>query len=179
MLAGLLAAVWAIVELAPERDGLSEDQLSPIHATHRVSAPMQKAPAFAVTERPRDARLCAWTADQIFNHFEPLSDGVNVAFHARGVEGLLEAYLDLQCPAAIHEGEWHSTAQVLGVGLVYRVLAGQAAIYDSEVVLDERAEVLVPLAVHSYDILAPTRICEQAVRHHDSMISECLAAFGR
>lgn len=170
LLAILAATGWAIVEFAPQRDALEvaerpafDQQPYEARAAHHALDVV-----FHPEERPTDPALCDWTAEQVFHHFRPLVNGERVSFHTRGISGLVGAYIDLGCPAAIHEGDWEKTAQILGVGMVYETLKPQAQVYAPGVQWDERADGLVPTATRTYEVLSPHKTCSLAL-HQDEL----------
>ncbi len=167
LVTALFGSIWAIVEFAPGRAFLSADDLA---VTMAAPAPQPStAPrthpevAFSPDVRPESPALCTWLAAQTIKHFEPLADGVDVVAHSAEIADLVTVYLDVNCPAAIHEGDWHVTAQILGVGMIHDVVRPQAAIYDDSIEWDPRAAHLVPVATSTFNVLAPLTMCEEAL----------------
>ena len=160
----LLTSIWAFIEFAPERDDewTRLEQQAPV--VYDKSAPHRDLDVpFRPDEVPEDPRVCAFVSANVLDRFEELAAGDRVVFHTRGIAGLVGGYIDLGCPAAIHEGDWHTTAQILRVALVYEALRPQAEIYDAEVEWDPRAEHLLVVATSTYDVLAPSRMCKEAL----------------
>ncbi len=177
----VVGAVWTVAELAPQRvvpeelDAVPSPVLDHEPAPYRVPEHL----AFQPSEDRGEDRLCRWTADQVWLHFDQLAEPAKVEVHTREVAELMEAYIDLGCPARVHRGDWHVNAEVLGVGLVHETLQPQAEILEPAVQFDSRADQLIPAATNTFEVLAPTRMCKQAVRHHQEMYRECMDAFGR
>lgn len=189
----VVASVWIVAELAPQRIVPDEFDTVPAPPPDNTPAPYVTPDhlAFQPAEDPKEDELCGWTADQVWLHFDQLAMAKDVKPHTREVAELTEAYIDLGCPARVHRGDWHVNAEVLGVGLVYETLRGQARVYDPELTFDERADDLIPAAVFTFEVLAPTRMCKEAVtRHHGAdphgehvdhahLYNRCMAVFGR
>lgn len=174
--ATILGFAWFAAELVPSRDvtsGFTPTQMRSMNVDPVQSA----ASSFAPSDIRPDARLCGWTADQVHRHFEAMTAD-NVEMRARAISGLTEAYLDLECPSRIHDGDWYMNAEILGVGLAVESLQGQPWFEELGVRFDERASELVPAATTTFEILAPRQMCIDAARGNPALAVECLEAFG-
>lgn len=186
----LLATVWAVAEFAPQWVLPEQLDAAPTVLEDHQPAPYRTPDhlAFQPAEDRGEDRLCAWTARQVWLHFDRLAAAEQVAMHTREVADLVEAYIDLGCPARVHRGDWHVNAEVLGVGLVYETLEPQATVYDPNVTFDPRAAQLVPTAAGTFEVLAPSRMCKEALQGNvtssmresaPALYDRCLRAFGR
>jgi len=180
LLVALLGSVWAVVELAPNRTigplaPVDANELAESRTPCHFTVPSQDAATMP------DPTFCSDTADEIFAYFEPLANGEQVESHTATVARRIGDYVEHGCAEAIHQGDWHVTAQILGVGLIHDVLRPQADIYDASVVWDARAETLVQTAATTFEIREPWAMCDAALRLDQtqalsSLRSTCLRA---
>ena len=137
--------------------------------------PAMEFPPTAV--RPSD-RLCGWTADRVFEHHRALTRSTR-ELHVSAIVGLTDAYLQMHCPNRIHDGDWHITAEILGMGLVRDQIASQPWLGEYSLRFDPASADLVPTAALTFEILAPHRMCHDAARGDGLLGAQCLVELGR
>ena len=96
--------------------------------------------------------------------FEALTAAEDVEYTTRQMAARVDEYIDANCPNAIHSGDWHVTAQILGVGLVSDAIEPQANIYEPAVVWPQQASELTETATSTFDVLAVSTMCAEALR---------------
>lgn len=193
MLALLAAFVWGVVEFAP-----GHTLVQPANLTLSAQSPPREpsAPAatpdvpFSPDERPEDPARCAVIADRVVRTYGAGVGADNEELEALAAETavLVNEYLDARCPTAIHEGHWHTTAQILGVGIVHDVMRSSSPrLASGPLEWDPRAASLVEVAVSTFRVISPSALCEEALLQHQTdedlaeilapLVPDCTAAF--
>ena len=163
LLVTLGATIWAVIEFAPERSIPSVEPDAADIVWQGTAPHAQPDLVFAPSEHPADPAQCASIAREVTARFEVLAAGVDVEVHTHRIASLVNDYIGVQCPHAIHQGDWHITAQILSVGVIYEALRPQSEIYVSQVHWDPRAEALVQTAATTFDVTSPRRMCDEAL----------------
>lgn len=187
MLGLLAAAVYVVAEFAP---GANLVQPAEIVVDRAPTPPPSTAPRtqldvpFSPDAAPASPVLCADVADRIFEMFAALTEGDRVDARTRMIASDVRTYLWYNCPNAIHNGDWHTTAEILGVGLIYEALEPQSEVYAPTVRWDPRAVHLVDVAIGTFHVRSPAALCDAALRQTElgdnaftPLVDDCLADF--